>query len=267
MLDVVFKRALEEYFSNIKVALSFGVLFLFLALFIFFGQFFFSSGTVFLSFNTDLITVVGLVLMLVFLYVFSFFVSLTVYATHRGVQTLSIDTYWGTLFRDAALKIFFLYLLLSIIFFIVSGAGFYFGIPLVALVINLVIGLIVFFAPQSIVLDEATLPESISSSIEFWKGNLLTGIAIFIVACVLLAVIFAIELVLDLASLPGGIVSFILVLVFLVPFIEQAKSYAYLMKVALLKSNEFVHARAPRGEHAKPHYGVRLRERPRQGKL
>jgi hypothetical protein len=37
------------------------------------------------------------------------------------------------------------------------------------------------------------------------------------------------------------------------------------MKVDLLKSNEMMHARAPKFEHAKPLLGVRLREKPKHG--
>ena len=84
-------------------------------------------------------------------------------------------------------------------------------------------------------------------------------------ASVILFVIMAIELVLDLAGLPGIVVSFILVLIFLVPFIEQTKSYAYLLRVDLLKSNEVTHARAPHIEKPKPLLGTRLRERPKHG--
>jgi hypothetical protein len=265
MIDVVLKRAIEEYVSNFKVMLSFGVLFLFLPLFAFFSQFFLGSGTAFLSVNTTLLGIVGLILALIFLYIFSFFVSLTVYSVHRDVQTISFDDYWNTLFKDAALKIFFLYLVLSVIFYLVSTAGFIFGLALPALIINLVIGVAVMFAPQSIVLNESSIGESVQKSIEFWFENTFISFAIFLIATFLLSLIVLVELALDLSGLPGVVVSFILVMVFLVPFIEQTKSYAYLLRVDLLKSNEVTHARAPKFERPKPIYGVRLREQPKRG--
>ncbi|MFA5931240.1 MAG: hypothetical protein WC821_02930 [archaeon] len=266
MIDVVLKRAIEEYISNFKVMLSFGALFLFLPLFLMFSQFFLNSGTVYLSLNADLVLgAIGLVLALIFLYIFSFFVSLTVYAVHRDVQTLNLDTYWNTLFKDAALKVFFLYLVCAIVFYLVSALGFMTGLVYLALILNLIIALVVMYAPQSIVLDESTIGEAIGKSVEFWFESPLISIAIFMIASVLLFVILFIELLLDLVGLPGVIVSFFLVLVFLVPFIEQTKSYAYLLKVALLKSNEVTHARAPHIEKPKPLLGTRLRERPKHG--
>ncbi len=265
MIGIVLKRAIEEYFSNARVMVSFGVLFVFLALFAFFNQFFFNAGTVFLSFDLSLLGIIGLILVLVFLYVFSFFVSLTVYSVHRDVQNISFDTYWNNLFKDAALKIFILYLIFAIVFYLISVLGSMYGFGLLALIINLIIALVVMFAPQSIVLDEATVGESIGKSIEFWSSNIITAAAIVVIASIVLFIAVYIELYLELMALPGSIVSFFIIMVFLVPFIEQSKSYAYLMKVDLLKSNEFVHARAPRAEKPKFKHGTRLREQPRHG--
>jgi hypothetical protein len=184
---------------------------------------------------------------------------------HRDVQAISFDTYWNTLFKDAALKVFFLYLVLAVLFYIISFLGFSYNFVFFALVLNLIISLVVMFAVQSIVLNEASIKESIVRSVEFWLESPLTGIAIFVVASVLLFIIIWIELLLDLAGLPGMMVSFILTLVFLVPFVEQAKSYAYLLRTDLLRSQEITHARAPKFEHPKPVHGIRLREHPRRG--
>ncbi len=266
MIGVVLKRAYEEYFSNFKVMLSFGVLFLFLAIFALFDQFFFGSGSVFFSLNANLLGgILGLLVSLVFLYFFSFFVSLTVYAAHRDVQYMSFDSYWNDLFKDAAIKIFFFYLILAILFYAISSVGFLYGFAFYALLLNLIISLIVLFVPQSIVLDTTSVFEAVSKSIEFWSNNFLVSLTIFLLATVALFLITAIELVLQLFNLPGVAVSFFLVLVVLVPFFEQTKSYAYLMNNALLKSNEVVHASAPKIERAKPLYGVRLREQPKKG--
>ena len=158
-----------------------------------------------------------------------------------------------------------MYFGLAIIFYAISALGFFYGFPIWALLINLIIGLVVLFAPQSIVLDNAGIREGISNSLEFWRSNFVTGISIFVVATVLLFITLAIELGIDYFNLPGVIVSFFIVLVILVPFIEQAKSYAYLMKSDLLKSNEFVHAHAPRITRPKQLLGTRLREKPMHG--
>jgi signal transduction histidine kinase len=218
-----------------------------------------------LSFDFTVLAAIGLLIALIFLYFFSFFVSLVVYAVHRDLQTVNFDTYWNELFKSAALKIFFLYLVFSIIFYLVSSLGFAYNFVFAALVINLVLGLVIMFAPQSIVLDEVSVAEAVQRSIEFWVTHFGVCLAIFVVSFVLFAVIVWVELFFDSVNFPGIFVSFILTLVFLVPFVELAKSYAYLMRNDLLKSNEYVHARAPRTERAKPVYSTRLREKPRHG--
>jgi len=267
MFDVVLKRAIEEYLSNFKVMISFGVLFIFLPLFVLFQQeFFLNSGTAYLALGANLLSgAIGIVCMLIFLYVFSFFISLTVYSVHRDLQQINIDTYWNTLFKNSALKIFFLYLVLAIVFYAVSYVGSFLNNPVIALVIDLIIGLVVMFAPQSIVLNESSIGESIKESVEFWFESPVTGVLIFVVASIILFVILGLELFIDGLGWHGIIVSYILVLIFLVPFIEQAKSYAFLLRVDLLKGNEVSHARAPKIERPKPMYGVRMREQPKHG--
>jgi hypothetical protein len=245
--------------------LSFGVLLLFLPLFVFFSQFFFSSGTAFLSLDASLFALIGLIVAVIFLYFFSFFVSLAVYAVHRDVQSISFDTYWNDLFKNAALKIFFFFLVLSVLLYVISFLGFYFGLVFIALILNILISLLVMYAPESIVLDEVPVFEALRRSIEFFLDNLFFSLALAAISAVLLFVIVLIEYGLDIMGLPGVIVSFILVTIFLIPFFEQMKAYAYLLRVALLKSNEVTHAHAPRMVQQKPVYSTRLRERPKIG--
>lgn len=106
MIRLILKKSVEEYLSNIKVMFSYGILFIFIILFLFFNQFFFSSGTVHLIYNESILTVFGLLLGLIFLYFFSFFVSLTVYSIKRDVQKVNFDIYWNVLLKNVSIKIF-----------------------------------------------------------------------------------------------------------------------------------------------------------------
>ncbi|OQA32074.1 MAG: hypothetical protein BWY55_00096 [archaeon ADurb.Bin336] len=266
LIGIVLKRAVEEYFSNFKVMLSFGVLFVFIAIFALFDQFFFSAGSVFFSLNSNIVgSLLGVIVSLFFLYFFSFFISLTVYSVHRDVQRIDFDTYWNTLFKDAAVKIFIFYLMLAVIFYVISYIGFVLGFSFYALLINLIIGLLVIFVPQSIVLDETSVLDAVSNSVGFLKSNFFVSMVVFLLITIALTIVIWVELYLQSIGFIGVIISFFLVLVVLVPFFEQAKSYAYLMRNDLLKGNEFVYARAPRTKKEKPKFGVRLREKPRKG--
>jgi len=268
MIQLVLKRAMEEYKENFAIALSMAVLLIFPAIFTFLGQFFkqffFSSGSVLLSFNADMFVLVGIVIGLIFLYVFSFFVSLIVYTVKKDVQSFSLDVYWNMLMKNAAIKIFILYLILAIIFYALSFLGLVSGFSLLTMLISFVIAAVVMFAPQSIVLDEETVFGAIIQSISFWKKNFTTGAAIIILGSIMLAIVLAVEYLLEIVNLPGIFVSFLLVLIVLIPFTELMKSYAFVLKFDLIRTQE-IHQSAAKPFKTPKINAVRLREKPRHG--
>lgn len=237
MFDIVLKRTFEEFSENFKVALSFAVLFIFVVLFVFFEQFFLGSGTVFLSLDSNLLALIGLVIGLVFLYAFSFFVSLCVYSIQRDIHHLSLGDYWNVLMKDASLKIFLFYLLISVIFYVLSLLGLLYAQFLV-LIIMIIISSLLMYVPQSIVLEEKSIWAAIDESISFWVSNPVVSLGILAVSSILLFVILLIEYAIDLLALPGIIVSFALVLIILIPFVEQMKSYAFILKNDLIRAPE-----------------------------
>jgi hypothetical protein len=266
MIKLVLNKAIEEYQNNIKVMLVFGVLFVFVILFLFFQQFFFSSGTVFITYNESILSVIGLVLGLVFLYALSFFIALTVYSIKRDVQKMTFDTYWNELMKNAAVKIFIYYFFLAIIIYFISIVGLYFGFPIIATIIAFLISALLIYVPQSIILDEANLMRAVKESVSFFVNNFVLSVLIILIGAILLAVIFSIEFVLELVGLPGTIVSFVLVLIFLVPFIEQTKSYAFVLKFNLIKQSEVLSAEMKPKPKIKID-AVRLREKAKGGKI
>ena len=266
MLKFIFNRAVEEYKNNIKVMLSFGVLLVFLVLFVFFEQFVVSSGTAFILFNESILAVVGLLVGLIFLYFFSFFISLTIYSVRRDVQSMSFDEYWTNLMKKVSLKIFVFYLILSVIIFVLSWIGLFFGIQIITSIICFVLAAILMYVPQSIVLDEASTKFAIHESISFFFKNFVVSAAIIIIGFVVLTVLVTIEFLLELLGLPGMIVSLVLVLIVLVPFIEQMKSYAFVLRCDLIKQPE-VHQSQVKPKPKIKITAVRLREASKKGKI
>lgn len=268
MLGLVLKKAVEEYSSNLKVAVSYLLLLVFVLLFVMFEDFYIASGTVFLSYGATLSILLGLIAGLVFLYFFSFLVSLTIYAVRRDIQHMSLDDYWNELMRGAALKIFLLYLGMVAIFFLVSVFGAQYGlVPVVIVAINFVIAFALMYAPQSIVLDEENISGSIVDSLKFILAQPVLAVSTVLIGSILLAIIFAIEFGLDMLALPGNFISLVFVLVLLVPLIEQMKSYSFIMKFELLRSVEYYQSKAKPAERPKKINAVRLREKHFGGKL
>jgi len=266
MIQLVLNKALEEYKENFPLVLSLGALLLFLAVFVMFEQFVLTSGTVFLKFNTDLLAIVGLIVGVIFLYALSFFSSVVIFGVRRDVQHFSLDVYWNTIMKSAAVKIFILYLFLSIVVYALVFSGLFYGYEFIAILLALIVSCIVMYAPQSIVLDEETVFGAVGESFKFWQANFSLSAVIVLISAALLTIILIIELVLDLFSFPGVFVSLALVLLFLLPFIEQMKSYAFVLKFALIRTSE-VHQAGHKAPKPIKINATRMREKHRGGKL
>lgn len=267
MFDIVLKRTFEEFSDNFRVALSFGVLFVFVAFFVFFEQFFISSGSVFLFFDISVLTIVGLVGTLVFLYVFSFFISLSVYSIQRDIHRVTLDDYWNVLLKNGSLKIFFFYLILVFLFFILSYLGLLYSQVFFSGLIILVLSALLMYVPQSIIFDESDLALAIRESVFFWKNNFSVSFGIIFVSTIALAIIMVVEFIIDYLGFLGSTVSFVLVLIFLIPFVEQMKSYAYILKNDLIRAPEVSSAKHFVRVEKQFEKSTRLREKHPKGKL
>jgi hypothetical protein len=266
MIKLVLTQSVEEYKSNIKVMLSFGVLFVFSFLFLFLNQFFLSSGTIFIAYTESLISILGFILALVFLFFFSFFVSLTVYSIKRDVQHMNFDIYWNQVMKNVSSKVFLYYFFLAVITYVLMLSGLYFGQSLIALIIVLIISALSMYVPQSVILDETDLRQAIKESLIFWKNNFILSVLILLIGSAFLFIITLIEFALEVLMLPGIIVSFLFVLVFLVPFIEQMKSYAFVLKFNLIKQSEELSAEV-KPKPKKKIDAIRLRQKVKGGKV
>lgn len=266
MIDIVFKKAVEEYLNNLKVMFSFGLLFVFVILFLFFEQFFFVSGTIHLVYSEFLINILGLLLGLIFLYFFSFFISLVVYSTKRDVQKVTFDIYWNVLLKNVSIKIFSFYFIISIIFYSILLIGLYFDLLFFSSLIVLIISILTMFVPQSIVLDENDLLVAFKESVLFWKNNFFISSFIVLLGSVLLLLIVLLEFFFEFFHFPGIIISSILVLIFLIPFIEQLKSYSFILKFNLIKQSEILSARI-KTRKKMPINAIRLRQKTKKGKI
>jgi Ca2+/H+ antiporter len=123
------------------------------------------------------------------------------------------------------------------------------------------------YVPQSIIFDEAPIGTAIRESVSFWKKNFSVSFGILVISTIALFLIMIIEFVLDIFGFPGSIVSFVLVLIFLVPFVEQMKSYAYILKNELIRAPEVSSAKHHKVLTESFERSTRLREKHPKGKI
>ncbi len=266
MISLVLKNSFELYKQNYKVAMSYLLLLIFFFLFDLLNEFFINSGTVFFSFNLTIISLIGAVIMLVFLYTLSFFVSTTIFAVERDVQKLSFDDYWKLLFSKSSINIFSFYILTSLAFFILLSfsVGTIFSIP--SLIICLVLSAVLMYVPQSIVLDEKGISGAVSNSVRFFFSNFIFSVLLLIVFSIILFLVFLFEFIFSFVFI-FEFLTIIFILIFVMPFFEFSKSYAYYLKYDLIKGHEVQKSKfKPKIKKIKK-LGVRLREMPPQGKL
>jgi hypothetical protein len=117
------------------------------------------------------------------------------------------------------------------------------GVLFVSLAL-LVLSLLFMFVPQAIVVDEVGITEAIKESVSFTAKNISSFLMVLAVGSVLTAAVLLLEYALDFIALdilPGRFVAVLVMLVFVVPFLEVLKTYTYLMKFDLVKMSEMAH--------------------------
>ena len=245
---MVLAKAFNEYVANIKVALLFALLLLFVPVFImpFFGSgIFLSSGTLFLEYELSQYSVIQILLAIIFLAPFSFFVSLVVFGVRRDLSKVKVEFYLDEMIKKFSFRLFLFYSLLFLLFFgvslAVSTASAY--AVFIAYIAMLIIGLLFLFVPQALVVDEVTLRNALLESVSFVKRNPKSAFIVLFVGSALLAIVALIEYLLDLFFIElfvGEFVALLMVLIFVVPFIEVLKTYLYMLKFHLIKKSESV---------------------------
>jgi hypothetical protein len=100
--------------------------------------------------------------------------------------------------------------------------------------ITLIVSILTFFVPQSIVIDNTPILTAIGESFLFIKKNYIKVIQILLTILILGIVLLFLEFALDQVFFLGRYISFILSTVIIVPIFELMKTRVYLKKISLL---------------------------------
>ncbi|MBU1121068.1 hypothetical protein KJ660_04290 [Candidatus Micrarchaeota archaeon] len=236
---MIVRNALGDYFENIKLSLLFGVLLVFVFFFLFFSNLFISSGSIFLEYSLNEVNIGVLALEIaviaVFLVFYSAFVSLIIFNVRNKLNKVKVDYYLKDKLHRFSLKLFVFLLVYFIVLFFLSSLLVFFSLPVwIVNLLLLIVSLFFLFLPQAIVVDEDSITHCIANNLEFMSKNILPVIKIIVVSMVLIAVIALAEYALDVVALIGRYISLIILLVFVVPFIEVMKTRLYMTKFTLI---------------------------------
>ncbi len=237
---MVLRKSLQIFISNLPVSLAFGILLVFVALFLQFSNIAISSGSLFLDYGflkAEPIIILGeLLLIALFLAVYSTLVTAIVFSARKDLGGVRFQYYLKEMLEKFALQLFVFYVLFTIILAVLAavllGAGV--GVNIVNFI--LFIAAIAFiFVPQTIVVDEKKAGQSIQYTLYFVKDNPISFLYVVLVSAVLLALIPIVELAFDQFTFASGFISLLLLAFFVLPFLEIVKTHVYMTKYGLVK--------------------------------
>jgi hypothetical protein len=236
-----FKAALRAYSENLLTVLAFALLLVFVLPLTQFESVFASSGLIGFEYGVTGIDVLSslfaFLFLALYLFCYSVFVSLMVFAVRKDLSKVKVHYYLSQQIMKFSSKLFFFNLIYSFSFLFLGMFFALLNIPLIVFFLLLFLSSIVFFYfPQSLVVDETSVKSSIDSAIDFLLRNKKDSLKIIIFGSIVLAVLPAIEFMIDLFFPALGIYLILLVsFVVIVPFIESWKTVLFMQKFDLIK--------------------------------
>ncbi len=233
-------HAFYEYFDNFRVALSFALLLAFLFPATQTPGVFVGSGSIFAEYSLlkpDIVSaLLPLALILLFLFFYSIFVTLMVFAVKRDVAGIKAKYHLQEKIQKYAVKLFAAYAVFSLASIALYSILTAF-VPVSILVLLLgIASLPLFFLPQAVVVEDLTVMNGIKASIAFIGKCPKAFLSAFILGSILVLAVPAIEYAIDsYFALMGSFISLILMTVFVIPFLETYKTELYMQKFDLLK--------------------------------
>lgn len=232
---VFLSKSVSLYLKNFRTALAFAILLVFVLFFSAFDNLFVSSGSIFLSYSFSSIDAYSLVLpllgVLVFLLLYSLFVTVIVFSVRKELSTVRMNYYLTEALRMFAFKLFLFFVLLSVALFVLSWLVSLLSLPsIVFALLGIAVAVATMFVPQSIVVDEHSLVWSLFNNFEFISKKPKNLLLVLVLGVVLLGMLQWLEFALDRQFLLGNYVSLLLVLVFVQPFLEVLKTYLYIVE-------------------------------------
>lgn len=249
------RQAFHSYVSNFKAVLTFALLLVFVVPFFYLSGAFIGSGSLMLDYNflrLDVVQVLGLlVLMALYLFFYSLFSVVVIMAVRHDISKVRIHHYLSEKMYHFTLRLFSFYFVFSLVAALISALLANAGLPMVVMNVVWLVAFAAFlFVPQAIVVDEKHLRDSVDWNFEFIKENQGAFLNVLVIGAVLMLALPVVEFALESTLFIGKYVALIIALVFVAPFMECVKTYAYMQKFALIRHahrvQEFSGAKAGR---------------------
>jgi hypothetical protein len=242
---MIYLYAIEHFIKNLKACLSYGILLVFVFLFLLLPNTQVSAGTMIFDYSlaaNPLILVLEAILLLAFIMFYSIFTTLVIFGVRKEMSAVKISYYLREMLQRFAWQVFGFYALLSFSFILIALVGIQLGIlihPILFFAANglmFVIALSLIFVPQAIVIDETDVAQGLANNFAFIKKNPGAFILVFFTGAILLGLVPLLEYAADTFFYAGRFVALVVTLLLIVPFLEIIKSHEYMERFELVKS-------------------------------
>ncbi|VVB99853.1 Uncharacterised protein [uncultured archaeon] len=241
----MFRQSFSSYANNITTAFGFALLLVFVFPFFWLSNMIVSSGTILLDYGFlkqhPVVSLLLLALVLVFLFFYALLVSLMVFSVRNDLSHVKMHLYLREKIDKFAVKYFVFLAAFTVITAVIASLLVGFGVPVVFVNLVLLLASASFlFLPQAIVVDEEGVGSSVLSSWDFIVKHPAHFLMVIVFGCISMLVLQAIEFGVDYFLSGGSILSLLLSLVLLIPFIEALKTYIYMNRFGILQSYDKV---------------------------
>ena len=228
----ILKESIIYYLKYFYINIGFGIsmFFSFLLISLNFSLFSGQLSYSFTSLNLDfLFALIALIFSAV---IYSFFTTILVFLVRKNLQQGYSRTYVLEVLKERYLAVllfnFLQYLVLFLFYVIFKAINFTIILPFIYIITLLFL----FFVNQSIIIEEYSFVNSIRLNYEFIKNNKFYTFLILLIMFILYFILILLTYYFSF----GFIISFIIINIVFVPFLEILKTVVYMTKFKILKS-------------------------------
>ncbi len=240
----------KQYLDNVLLSISFAILLIFAFFFLQFQNMVLFSGSVFFDYSfaqlAPEVIIAQAVAGLLFLVMYAILLTLLILAVRNDLSHIKVHFYLREMVQKFFMTMAVYFVLISIIFIglVLVGQAFALSVVWVNLVL-LILSLGLVFVPQSLVIDEKPIFESMRTNLYVIFSHPIDFILVVVVSTVLVALLPIIEFIIDQLLPVGRFVSIILMFVLVIPVVEILKTILYMRRFELVRGHEYARKKHP----------------------
>ncbi len=240
----------KQYVDNFLLSISFAILLIFAFFFLQFQNMALFSGSVFFDYSfaqlAPEVVIAQVVAGLLFLSMYAILLTLLILAVRNDLSHIKVHFYLREMVQKFFVVMAVYFVMISVLFvgLVLIGQALAVGVVWVNLVL-LVLSLALVFVPQSLVIDEKPIFESIRTNLYVILSHPLDFILVVVVSTVLVGLLPLIEFIVDRFIPIGRFVSIILMFIAVIPVIEILKTILYMRRFELVRGHEYAQKKHP----------------------